>query len=109
DTTLDCNEDYSGNNYRDCEANLSYEVKTDYAGRAYLDVDVGCELEIEYRGRQTYTSQSDSDSENSSHSLYAYGRDKKSIDFSFSFNSFQEITKVKISEAVCKIRSVNLY
>lgn len=106
---LDCNENYAGDYYRDCDVALSYEVQTDYQGGAYLDVEVECTVEIEYKGRQTYTTQSDSSYEDESHSLYAYGSESDTMNFNFSFSSYQEITNVKISSAECEIESVDMY
>ena len=106
---LDCNESYSGNYYRDCDVTLSYDIQTDYQGGAYLDVEVECRVEIEYKGRQIYSTQSDSSNQDESHSLYAHGSDSETMSFNFSFNSYKEITSVKISSAKCEIESVNMY
>jgi len=106
---LDCNESFAGNYYSDCDATIYYEIKTDYQGGSYIDVEVECRVEIEYKGRNTYITQSDSSYQDESHSLYAYGNDSGSMTFDFSFSSFNEITSVKISSAECEIDSVELY
>lgn len=106
---LDCSEDYSGSYYRDCDVTLSYELKTDYTGGAYLDVEVECTVEIEYKGRNTYSTQSDSSYDDESHSLYAQGSESETMYFSFSFSSYQEIIGAQLSFAECEIESVDLY
>jgi hypothetical protein len=106
---LDCNKSFSGNYYRDCEVELSYQLTTDYNGGSYLDVDVSCEVEISYRGRKGYISSSDSDSETQSHSLFANDSESASMDFDFSFMSSKEVYKVEIESAECQIDSVNLW
>jgi len=37
---LDCNENYDGKYYNDCDMSLNYDIETDYKGGAYLDVDI---------------------------------------------------------------------
>jgi hypothetical protein len=106
---LDCNKSFSGNYYRDCEVELSYQLTTDYNGGSYLDVDVSCEVEISYRGRKGYISSSDSDSETQSHSLFANDSESASMDFDFSFMLSKEVYKVEIESAECQIDSVNLW
>jgi len=106
---IDCNESYTGNYYRDCDVTLDYEVKTDYKGGSYIEVEIECTVEIEYKGRQTYTTHSDTSYEDESHSLYAHGSESGTMDFNFSFSSFKEITNVKISSAESEIESVNMY
>nr|WP_102439579.1 hypothetical protein [Shewanella sp. 10N.286.48.B5]PMH85914.1 hypothetical protein BCU57_12825 [Shewanella sp. 10N.286.48.B5] len=108
-TDLDCNENYSGNYYDSCEVSLTYKYETDYRGSAYLDLNVECEVEVEYEGKNTYGLRSDSDSERSSHSLYADDFGRKDIVFDFSFSYFDEVNNVKISDATCKISSVDMY
>jgi len=88
---LDCNKNYSGDYYRDCDVVLKYDVETDYSGGSYLDVEVECTVEIEYKGRQTYSTQSDSSSKVESHNLYAHGNDSERMRFNFSFSSYKEI------------------
>ena len=106
---IDCNENYSGNYYNDCDVSLSYDVNTDYGGGAYLDVEVECTVEVEYKGRNTYSTQSDSSRDDESHSLYAHGSDSETLNFNFSFSSYQEIISAKISGAECEIDSVDMY
>ncbi|WP_146022451.1 hypothetical protein [Pseudomonas sp. FW305-70] len=107
--SLDCNQSYSGDYYRDCDATLSYDLTTNYSGGAFLDVEVECTLDIEYKGRQTFSTQTDSESSDESHNLYANGSDSNSMDFNFSFTSYQEVISVKASSARCEINNVNLY
>ena len=109
DRGLDCNENYEGNYYRDCDATIRYEVNTSYSGGAYIDVDIECSVEIEYKGRNSYSMQSDYASDGESHSLYAHGSDDNSIILNFSFSSYREVTSVRISYAKCEVGDVNLY
>ena len=109
DGEINCNKDFSGSYYTDCEVELEYEVRTDYSGRAYLDVAVECEVEIEYKSRSSYVPQSDSDREDESHDLFAHDSESNTLEFDFSFSSFQEITSVKISDASCEVTRVDLY
>jgi len=106
---LDCNKSFSGDYYRDCDVVLNYDVKTNYSGGSYLDVEVECNVEIQYKGRETYSTQSDSSSKDESHNLYAHGNESETMRFNFSFSSYKEITSVKISSAKCEIESVNLW
>jgi hypothetical protein len=106
---IECNQSYADNYYRDCDVTLSYDVRTNYEGNAYLDVRVECKVEIEYKGRQTYSTQSDSSRKDESHSLYAHGSDSERLRFNFSFSSYREITNVRISSAKCEIDSADLF
>ena len=108
-SNLDCNENYDGDYYNDCDVNLSYDIETDYSGGAYLDVEVDCRVEIEYTGREIYSTRSDSSSQDESHSLYAHGSDRESKNFNFSFSSYDEVTSAKLMSVDCKVDSVNLY
>lgn len=72
DASIDCSESYDGSHYDSCEVTLDYDVTTDYAGHAYLDVDINCEVEISYSGPKMYMAGSDSDSQDENHSLYVY-------------------------------------
>jgi hypothetical protein len=106
---LNCNKNFLGNYYRDCDATLSYDVKTNYSGGSYLDVKVECTIEIEYRGRQTYLTQSDSDRRDESHTLYAHESNSETMRFDFSFSSYKEVYRVRVSSAKCEIESVDLW
>lgn len=109
DTSVDCSESYDGSQYDSCEVTLDYDVTTDYAGHAYLDVDVSCEVEISYSGRKMYMAGSDSDSQDENHSLYAYGSESNSMSFDFSFGPFDEVNRAEIDSARCEITNVNLW
>lgn len=109
DTNLDCSKDFGGEYYRGCEVTIEYEVRTNYGGGSYLDVDVECEVEITYTGREMISSRSDSESNNESHSLYSHGSESESMSFDFSFSSFNEVTRVRVASAECRIDSVNLW
>jgi len=106
---FDCSKSYTGDYYRSCDVNLSYDLETNYSGGSYLDVDVECEVEIEYKGRNTYSSRTDSDNHSESHDLYANDFTNDSMDFDFSFSSYQEVYNVKVSSAKCKIENVDLF
>lgn len=106
---IDCNADFAGTYYQDCDVEIDYDVETDYSGGAYLDVDVECEAEIEYKGRGIYTVEADSDRQDESHNLYAHGRESETLRFNFSFGPYQEVTSAKISSANCEVGSVDLY
>jgi hypothetical protein len=99
DAELDCTKDFSGEYYRSCEVTIEYDVRTNYSGGSYLDVDVECEVEITYTGREMYSSRSDSESNNESHNLYANGSESESMSFDFSFSSFNEVTRVRIESS----------
>lgn len=109
DADLDCSKDFSGVYYRSCEVTVEYDVRTNYGGGSYLDVVVECEVEITYTGREMLASRSDSESNNESHSLYSHGSQSGSMSFDFSFSSFNEVTRVRIASAECRIDSVNLW
>lgn len=88
---------------------MSYEVSTDYSGRAYLDVDVKCRVEIEYKGTGTYSTRYDFSTQDESHNLYAHGREDGSLSFNFYFSPYEEVVSVKISSAKFEIDSIYLF
>ena len=106
---FDCQKDYSGDHFKGCEAEISYDLNTDYGGGAYLDVDVSCEVEIEYKGRNAYVSKTDSDNYSDSHSLYAHDSEASSLTFDFPFSTFDEVVQAKVADVRCEIESVNLW
>ena len=105
---LDCRESYSGDYYRSCDTEISYELQTDYRGQSSINVDVQCEAEISYKARQSYRS-SDTDYSSDSHSLYAHGSDYGTAYLSFSFSSYKEVYKVELDSARCEIQSIDLW
>jgi len=105
---LDCDENFDRTYYDSCEVTLNYDLQTDYRGQAYIDADVSCKVEVSYEPDQLYI-KSDSDRSSNSHSLYANGSDSGYADFSFQFSSFDEVRKVEIDSAECRIDSVNLW
>ena len=106
---LDCTESYSGNYYNNCMVELSYKVETDYSGSSYIDATIKCEVEIEYSGRNTYSTNHESDSQRHSHTLWAHDILRKTSDFDFDFWYYDEINKVEISDAKCKVADVYMY
>ena len=106
---LDCAKDFGGEYYRSCEVTVEYDVRTNYGGGSYLDVDVECAVEITYTGREMLSPRSDSESNSESHSLYSHGSKSESMSFDFSFSSYNEVTRAKIASAECRIDSVNLW
>lgn len=106
---LDCSESFLGNYYSDCVATIYYDVKTDYRGSSFIDLEIEGRVEIEYEGRDTYFSHSDSSYKYESHNLYSYENDSESMSFDFLFSSLDEITSVKVSSAECEIISIELY
>ena len=107
DVSLDCSKNYDGF-FRSCDVEISYDVRTDYKGNKYLDVDVECEADINYKKNTGYSG-SDSDSDDESHNLYANGSDSDTIQLSFSFSSYNEVYKVDVGNYECEIDSVNLW
>ena len=107
DVSLDCSKNYDGF-FSSCDVEISYDVRTDYKGNKYLDVDVECEADINYKKNTGYSG-SDSDSDDESHNLYANGSDSDTIQLSFSFSSYNEVYKVDVGNYECEIDSVNLW
>lgn len=103
---LDCDKYIGEEKFSNCEAEVKYEINTDYKGSSSLSVDVKCESEIGYSGGN---SGSDSEYKRNSHSLYREGSDSGRASLDFSFSSYQEVTKVKLTDVHCKIDSVSLY
>jgi hypothetical protein len=108
DATLDCHKAFDESRYTDCDADVSYSLKTDYRGNSSLDTDVDCSVEISYSGRNTVITKTDSDSDTNSHTLEAHDETSESANMNFSFSSFDEVTRVKISSVECRIQSVDL-
>jgi len=108
DVSLDCRKNYSDEYYRSCEVTVEYEVTTDYSGGSYLDADIECQIEIRYSERGTYSWRSNTLTQDEDHSLYSYQSDSEFLTFDFLFNSFNEVTQVKIDSASCEVDSVTL-
>ena len=104
DVRLDCNKNYDGY-FRGCNVEIEYDVKTDYQGNDYLDVDVECEASISYK-KGSYGTGYESGDDDESHTLYAHGRDSESIEIYFSFSYSYEVYKVSIDDYECEIDSV---
>jgi hypothetical protein len=102
---LDCDKYVGGETFSSCEAEVEYEITTDYKGRSSLSVDVKCEAGIKYLGGYSGSS---SEYKRNSHSLYRDGSDPGRARVDFSFSSYQEITSVKISDVLCKIDSLSI-
>ncbi|MDA8694097.1 hypothetical protein N9L91_02710, partial [Pseudomonadales bacterium] len=107
DISLNCRKNYDGF-FRNCDVEISYEVRTDYKGNKYLDVDVECEAGINYKKNSGYSG-SDSEYDDESHNLYSYGRDSSTMELSFSFSSYSEVYKANINSYECEIDSVYLW
>ena len=107
DVTLDCSKNYDGY-FRDCDVEISYDVRTDYKGDNFLDVNVECEANINYK-KGTGFSGYDSDSDDESHNLYANGRGNDTIRISFYFSSYNEVFGVEVDDYECEIDSVYLW
>jgi hypothetical protein len=108
DVSFECRKNIDETAYTGCDANVSYEVSTDYRGRSSLDAEIECEVEVSYSGRNTYGQRSLSETDSDSHSLEAADSDSGQADISFSFSSFAEVTRAKVSSAECHIESVVL-
>lgn len=107
-TTLDCNKSVFGEQYSDCDVDVSYEVKTDYSGRSSLSAEVECKVEIEYSGRTMIGTSNDSSRKSDTHSLSAHDSSSERFRFNFSFSSLSEVTRVRIARVRCEVESVDL-
>src|SRR5439155_26129559 len=84
---FDCNKSIAGSYYTDCDVTLKYDLRTNYAGRSSLSVDVQCKVEIEYSGRESLSSGSDSGRKSETHNLYARSDISERFRYNFSFSS----------------------
>lgn len=106
ESDLDCDESYSGNYYSSCTVELTYEVYTDYKGSGSIEAYVDCEVEVEYSGKNVY-SDSEDENESNSHTLYREDATQNTLDFEFDFYDYQEVNKVEVDEASCRITDLS--
>ena len=108
DAEIGCSETFSKSYFDSCKVEVSFRVETDYKGSGYIDGKIKCEVDISTSGRSGYET-SMTDDEKKSISLYAFGSENRSVEVDFSFSSFNEIRKVRVTSANCRVRDLSLY
>ena len=105
---LDCDKNYSGEYFDDCEVEIDYEIRTDYRGESSIQAEIECEAEISYKRKESFSS-SESEDESESHTLYSHGSDYGSMEIDFSFSSFQKVYNIEIDSVKCEVVSTTLW
>lgn len=108
DVSVDCDESYSGDYYRDCEVEIDYRLSTDYRGQSQIEVEVDCEARVGYKARSGVNS-SESDSDSDSFDLYAGDSAFESMTLDVSFPMYKEVYSVELESADCEIDDLMLY
>lgn len=108
DAEIECDENYAGNYYQDCEVEVEYDIETDYRGESSIDTEIECEVEISLKTRESYNS-NESDDESESHSLDSHDSESGSMDFDFSFSSYKEVYSVELEDVECEISDLDLH
>lgn len=104
---LDCDENFSGGFYDNCEVEIDYALETDYRGSSSINTDVECEAEISYES-MLYMNRLEDEKFSESHMLSSYGTVWDNADLDFSFFSSEEVYRVELDDAWCEIQNIYL-